>query len=163
MFLGRLVKSIFQELKSNPQTKVRLVLLLYRLSQLRRQNILYSFIFFPIHILYWIYSQLLLSIELPIDTKCGVPLIIWHGAGIVINPKVRIGRYVVIRSGVVIGNNGKSEEAPTIEDFVEIGANAVLVGNITIGKGAKISPNSFVNYSVPAGARVISVSEKKWH
>ncbi|WP_428098153.1 DapH/DapD/GlmU-related protein [Demequina sp.] len=41
-----------------------------------------------------------------------------------------------------------------IEDDVSVGANATLIGPITIGRGAVIGAGSVVTRSVRAGARV---------
>jgi serine O-acetyltransferase len=38
---------------------------------------------------------------------------------------------------------------------VWIGANAVIVGGITIGSNVLIAPNSYVNFDVPANSVVV--------
>jgi serine O-acetyltransferase len=43
---------------------------------------------------------------------------------------------------------------PTIEDNVWIGPNAVIVGAITIGKGARILAGAVVTSDVPSGSLV---------
>ena len=43
---------------------------------------------------------------------------------------------------------------PTIEDDVIIYANATILGDITIGKGATIGGNSWVTEDVPPGTLV---------
>lgn len=149
---------MLNELSLNPQYKIKLLLILFRLSQLRRKNIFFTVIFLPIHLLYWIYSQFLCSIELPIDVRVESPVIIWHGAGMVINPSVVIEKNVVLRNGVVIGNDGINKGVPTIKEGVHVGANAVIVGNVTIGRFAKISPNAFVNFNLPEYGKVIARS-----
>ncbi len=44
---------------------------------------------------------------------------------------------------------------PTIGDEVWIGANAVIVGGITIGNNVLIAPNAYVNTDVSSGSVVI--------
>ena len=137
------------------------MLLLWRCAQLRQANFIFNIIFLPMHIIYWIYSQLFLGVELPVSVSCKGPLIIWHGQGLVVNPRVKIGSNVVVRNGVTIGNNGKDSLCPIIGDNVELGANSVIIGNIKIANGAKIGPNSFVNYNVNENEKIISSSIKK--
>ena len=50
---------------------------------------------------------------------------------------------------------GKLKGNPTIKNHVWIGANAVIVGNVTIGEYSLIAPNSYVNFDVPAHSIVI--------
>lgn len=50
--------------------------------------------------------------------------------------------------------------APIIEDDVLIGANAVLLGNITVHKGAKIGAGAVVLCDVPGGATAVGVPAK---
>lgn len=49
---------------------------------------------------------------------------------------------------------------PIIEDDVSIGANAVLLGNIVIHKGAKIGAGAVVLCDVPDGATAVGVPAK---
>lgn len=146
------------ELSLNPQYKIKLLLFLFRVSKLRRKNTFFSIVFLPIHIIYWIYSQFLCSVEIPIDVQIESPIIIWHGVGIVINPSVKIEKNVIIRNGVVIGNDGISNNTPKIREGVQIGANSAIIGDIEIGNFAKISPNAFVNFNVPENGKIISRS-----
>lgn len=64
-----------------------------------------------------------------------------------------LGRDVVVLQSVTIGKRGESgAHGPRIGDGVEIGANTVILGAITIGAGARIGANSLVLADVPAGA-----------
>ena len=145
------------ELTQNPQLKMKLLVFLWRVAKMRSRGGVFQLLL-PIHLLYWFYSQVMCAVELPIGVVSDGPLVIWHGAGLVVNPGVRLGRGVVLRNGVVIGNDGQSDNCPRIGDSVEIGANAVIVGDITVGDGALVGPNTFVNFNVPSGAKVISTS-----
>lgn len=49
---------------------------------------------------------------------------------------------------------------PVIEDDVSIGANAVLLGDITVHKGAKIGAGAVVLCDVPEGATAVGVPAK---
>lgn len=80
-----------------------------------------------------------------------------HEGTIIINRNAVIGEYSTISVGVVIGKEfrGAREGAPTIGDYVWIGANAVIVGNIKVGSDVLIAPNSYVNFDVSDHSIVI--------
>jgi serine O-acetyltransferase len=82
-----------------------------------------------------------------------------HPIGITIGHKARIGRNVTIYQHVTLGvRNARDDDCPTIEDDVIVYAGAVIVGSITIGRGAIIGANAVVTRSVPAGAVVRAVA-----
>lgn len=87
----------------------------------------------------------------------GMGLFIGHNGSITINSKAVVGCNCNIGIGVTIGqeNRGKRIGAPKIGDNVWIGANAVVVGKISIGQNVLIASNSFVNFDVPANSIVI--------
>lgn len=78
-----------------------------------------------------------------------------HGlSGIFISRYAHIGKGCRIYQNVTIGeSNGK---APWIEDNVLIGAGAVLVGDIHIGKGAKIGAGAVVASDIPEGSTAVA-------
>lgn len=149
------------ELGHNRQLKIKVFIVLFRLAQLRRVNSILNISLFPIHVLYHVYSHFILNIEIPINCKIEAPVIIWHGTGVVVNPNVVIGSHCIIRNGVTIGNDGRSDECPTLARNVEIGANAVVVGNIKIGENTKIGPCSFVNFDVADSEKIIPITKIK--
>jgi len=61
--------------------------------------------------------------------------------------------------GVVLGGTTleKKKRHPTIDNNVVIGANATVLGAVTVGDGAKIGAGSVVIKSVPAGATVVGI------
>jgi serine O-acetyltransferase len=61
--------------------------------------------------------------------------------------------------GTVLGGTSqdKIKRHPTLEDGVIVGAGSILLGPITVGKGAKIGAGSVVVKSVPTGATVVGV------
>ena len=117
---------------SLPQPGRTLVLLLYR--------IIYVFI------------RNFYGVELPATAQIGRRLHIAHQGGIILNPRTRIGDDCMLRQNTTIGVGVPGGLAPTIGDGVEIGAGAVIIGDITIGDNARIGPNAVVMVDVPAGA-----------
>ena len=91
------------------------------------------------------------------ETEIGEGFYLGHWGSLVINPKTIIGKNCNIAQGVTIGqqNRGKNEGSPVIGDEVWIGANAVIVGAVTIGNNVLIVPNSYVNFDVPPNSVVI--------
>jgi len=96
------------------------------------------------------------NIQIPTHTKIGEGFLLNHYGGIVINQNVIIGKNCNVSQGVTLGNvsRGKLKGCPTIGDRVWIGANAVVVGKITIGNDVLIAPLSYVNFDVPDSAVV---------
>lgn len=97
------------------------------------------------------------GIQLPTKAKVGKGLFIAHFGSIIVNPDAILGCNVNIAPGVVVGksNRGEKKGVPTIGNAVWIGANAVIVGNITIGDDVMIAPNAYVNMDVPAHSIVL--------
>ena len=90
-------------------------------------------------------------------TNIGRGLYIGHFGGVVISPYAILGSNVNIAQGVTIGaaSRGARTGAPTLEDRVWVGANAIVVGNITVGHDALIAPGAYVNFDVPPMAVVL--------
>lgn len=97
------------------------------------------------------------GIQIPTETKIGKGLFIAHFGTIIVNPSAVIGDNVNLAPGVVIGktNRGEKQGVPVIGSNVWIGANAVIVGNISIGDDVLIAPNAYVNTDVPSHSVVI--------
>jgi serine O-acetyltransferase len=97
------------------------------------------------------------GIEIPYGTKIGKGFDIGHYGGIVINGKTVFGDNCAIHNGVTCGqtNRGAKKGTPVIGNKVWIGANAVIVGGITIGDNVLIAPLTYVNFDVPDNCIVI--------
>ena len=95
--------------------------------------------------------------EIPAKTSIGEGLYLGHSGGRYINSNCIIGRNCNLNHNVTIGqeNRGIRKGSPTIGNQVWVGANAVIVGNISIGNNVLIAPNSFVNFDVPSDSIVI--------
>jgi serine O-acetyltransferase len=92
-----------------------------------------------------------------------------HGTGVVIGETAVIGKRVKIYQGVTLGalSFPKDERGqiirdkkrhPTLEDDVTVYAEATILGDITIGKGAVVGGNVWIRESVPSGT-VVAISK----
>ena len=138
--------------------KSRFVLRWFRAAQRwrTRRGPLARALFMVIGGSYQFITEGFMGIELPVSSDVGPGLRLRHGVGVVINPASRIGANVMIRQGVTLGNRRRSDDCPTIEDDVEIGVGAVIIGPISVGRGARIGPNAVVFRDVPAWSVVYS-------
>lgn len=90
-------------------------------------------------------------------TLIGPGLYLGHFGGVVISPHAVLGANINIAQGVTIGaaSRGPRTGAPTLEDRVWVGANAIIVGKVTIGHDALIAPGAYVNFDVPSMAVIL--------
>lgn len=85
----------------------------------------------------------------------GGGLFFYHPYSTVVNAK-SIGENCSIRHLTTIGNKGYDEEAkPTILNNVDIGANAIIIGNIVIGNNVIIGAGAVVTKNVPDNCVVV--------
>lgn len=96
-------------------------------------------------------TETLTGVSIPKNVPVGGGLRIFHFGCIFVNINARIGSNVTLRQGVTLGNRHNDGKAPLIEDDVEIGAFAQILGGITVGKGAKIGSMAVVLQDVPPG------------
>lgn len=94
--------------------------------------------------------------------KIGCGVMFDHATGIVIGETAVIENDVSILQSVTLGGTGKEngDRHPKIREGVMIGANATILGNIEIGKGAKIGAGSVVLDPVPSHTTVAGVPAK---
>jgi serine O-acetyltransferase len=100
------------------------------------------------------------NIELPPGARFGPGLLIYHQGPIVVNAGARVGARCKLRQGVTIGVATTGGGAPVIGDDVFFGANAQVLGPVTIGDGVTIASGAVVVSDVPAGATVGGVPAK---
>jgi|SRR6185437_15015477 len=117
-----------------------------------------------IFIVNYIYNRFMLhhyrfryGFDISPNTMIGPGLYIGHFGGVVISPYAVLGSNINIAQGVTIGaaSRGPRTGSPTLEDRVWVGANAIIVGKVTIGREALIAPGAYVNFDVPANAVVL--------
>lgn len=104
-------------------------------------------------------GRLLTSIEIHPGATIGQRFFIDHGLGVVIGETTEIGNNVLMYQGTTLGGTGKEKgkRHPTIGNNVVIGADATILGAITVGDNAKIGAGSVVVKRVPANCTVVGV------
>src|SRR5215471_16543577 len=98
-------------------------------------------------------GRVLTGIEIHPGARIGKRVFIDHGMGVVIGETAEVGDDVTLYQGVTLGGTKltRGKRHPTLEDGVIIGAGAKVLGGFTVGKGARIGPNSVVRAEVPPG------------
>jgi serine O-acetyltransferase len=92
------------------------------------------------------------GIEIHPAATIGRRFFIDHGMGVVIGATAIIGDDVMMYHDVTLGARSyvQGKRHPTIENNVVIGAGARVIGDITIGHGARINANVVVTKDIPA-------------
>mmetsp|Transcript_6222 Transcript_6222/g.16060 ORF Transcript_6222/g.16060 Transcript_6222/m.16060 type:complete len:299 (-) Transcript_6222:182-1078(-) len=102
--------------------------------------------------------------------RIGHSIMFDHATGIVIGETAVVSNGCSLLHGVTLGGTGKEhgDRHPKLEENVIVGAGATILGNISIGKGAKIAACSVVVKAVPPGvtvagcpARVVGLGKKE--
>lgn len=100
--------------------------------------------------------RLVTGVEIHPAAEIGRRCVIDHGAGVVIGETAEVGDDVLLYHGCTLGGdaNHPVKRHPTVGDDVVLGANATLIGAITVGDGASVGAGSVVVSSVPEGTTV---------
>ncbi|HYM04235.1 MAG TPA: serine O-acetyltransferase [Stellaceae bacterium] len=112
------------------------------------------------------YLQSRVSEVFALDIHPAVPVgrgvFIDHGTGIVVGETAVIGDDVSIMHGVSLGGTGKErgDRHPKVRDGVLLSIGAKVLGNIEVGRGAKVGAGSVVLKDVPPCATVAGVPAK---
>lgn len=96
--------------------------------------------------------------DIPLSSRIGGGLLIPHPNGIVIHPAATIGVNCLIFQQVTIGSRDE-RGLPVIAGHVDIGAGAKVLGPITIGAHARIGANAVVVKDVSNGKTAIGQNE----
>jgi serine O-acetyltransferase len=109
---------------------------------------------------YWLAYRVietLTGVSIPKSVQVGPGLRIYHFGNIFVHADARIGANCTLRQGVTIGNRHDGGPVPVLEDDVELGAYAQVLGGVRIGRGARIGAMSVVLADVPPGATAVGV------
>ncbi len=108
------------------------------------------------------FVRFLTGVEIHPAAEIGRRLFIDHGAGVVVGETAAIGNDVLLYHGVTLGGNSMRREKrhPTLEDGVTVGANATLIGAVTVEENASVGAGSVVVEDVPPGVTVAGVPAK---
>ncbi|MCU4925950.1 serine O-acetyltransferase [Halobacteria archaeon AArc-dxtr1] len=103
--------------------------------------------------------RLLTGVEIHPAATVGRRVTIDHGMGVVVGETAEIGDDVHMYHGVTLGGerNEPVKRHPTVEAGVRLGANATLIGDITVGEDATVGAGSVVIEDVPAETTVVGV------
>jgi serine O-acetyltransferase len=103
------------------------------------------------------------GIDIHPGASIGKRFFIDHGTGVVVGETAVIGKNVRFYQGVSLIAKRIPKDAqsikgakrhPTVKDNVTIYAEATILGDVTIGKGAVVGANAWLRESVPAGVTV---------
>ncbi|MFC1237766.1 serine O-acetyltransferase [Vibrio sp. F74] len=112
------------------------------------------------------YLQNQISVACQVDVHpaatIGKGIMLDHATGIVIGETAVVEDDVSILQNVTLGGTGKEggDRHPKIREGVMIGAGSKILGNIEVGRGAKIGSGSVVLQSVPEHTTVAGVPAK---
>ncbi len=159
--MKKLINYILQDWEANQEgnSKSRFIVVMFRLAQLFRVLPAPFYVFSIFYrILYTLIIEWILGVEIPWDTNIGRNLKVLHGVGLVVNHETVIGANCTLRNSTTIGNkklpDGSYSASPKIGNNVDIGANVVIIGPITVEDNVVIGAGSVVVKDVPKGAVV---------
>ena len=112
-------------------------------------------------------SRRVTGIEIHPGATLGRRLVIDHGMGVVIGETATIGDDCLVYHGVTLGGKKPGDRQhtegrrhPAVGNGVTIGAEAIVLGSITVGDGARVAAAAVVVNDVPAGALAVGVPAK---
>ena len=109
---------------------------------------------------YWLAYRVietLTGISIPKSAEVGPGLRIYHFGNVFVHAEAKLGANCTLRQGVTIGNRHEGGPVPVLEDDVDLGAYAQVLGGVRIGRGAKVGAMSMVLCDVPPGATAVGV------
>jgi len=104
------------------------------------------------------FSELVFHCYLPFTAEIGEGFQVgYHGIGVVVHARARLGRNVFMGPGAIVGGRSQSANVPQIGDNVYIAAGAKVLGDLEVGDGCVIGANAVVIQSIPARSIVAGV------
>lgn len=104
-------------------------------------------------------GRFLTGIEIHPGAQLGRRVVIDHGMGVVIGETAILGDDAYLYHQVTLGttSTSKGKRHPTVGKNVILGAGAKILGDITIGDGARVGSNAVVIESVEPGQTVVGI------
>lgn len=105
-------------------------------------------------------ARIFTGIEIHPGATIGRRFVIDHGVGVVIGETAIIGNDVLMYHGVTLGGvvNKPIKRHPTIGNRVILGANSIILGDITIGDDCKVGAGAIVVKDLPAGKVAVAAT-----
>jgi serine O-acetyltransferase len=99
------------------------------------------------------------GVEIHPGARIGRAFFIDHGMGVVIGETAEVGQHVTLNQGVTLGGTSleRTKRHPTLGDDVVVGADALVLGAITVGRGSRIGAGSVVVKDVPPNSTVVGI------
>jgi len=106
-------------------------------------------------------SRIFTNIEIHPGAKIGHKVFIDH-TGLLVGETAEIGDGCELIENVVLGGVSKEKKKrhPTLEENVQVGCGARIIGNFTVGKNSKIGANSVVLKEVPPNSTMVGIPAK---
>lgn len=101
------------------------------------------------------FVETLTGISIPKETVIGPGLQIWHFGNVVVHPRTLIGSNCTLRQGITLGERHIGGPCPVLEDDVELGSHAHVLGGVRLGRGCRIGAMAVVLCDVPAGCSAV--------
>ena len=134
-----------------------------RLAEYLHQNPLTRFTLY-IFAKHWHYRlSYKFGISIPIGTDIGPGLYIGHFGTIVINGKVKMGNNCNISQGVTIGqsNRGKKQGVPILGDAVYLGPGCKVIGKIVVESNVIIGANAVVIDNISTNSVCVGIPARE--
>ena len=128
-----------------------LAMVLYRLMQGSRESKLV-----PLEMVFNKLNSMFGGCVIGRGTDFGPGFVLFHSNGVVINGKVRGGSNVYLHHEVTIGDN-EHGESPVLGSNIHVGAGAKIIGPVNIGDGARIGANAVVVHDVTPNTTVVGI------
>ena len=102
------------------------------------------------------------GVDIHPGAKFGKGILVDHGTGVVVGETAVIGDNSSLLQGVTLGGTGKAsgDRHPKLGKNVLIGAQATVLGNISIGDGSMVAAGSVVLKDVPASTLIAGIPAK---
>lgn len=115
-------------------------------------------VFLPLFKVLYRIVCVLYNVDIPICTKIGKGLLLYHAYGLVIDGRAIIGDNVMLGHQVTIGTEeGKS---PVLGDCVRVAPGAKIIGRVSLGSNVVVGANCVVINDVPENTITVGIPNR---